>query len=127
MGIYVANQVIKLMIKKGQKIEGSKVLVLGITFKENCPDIRNSRVIDVIRELQEFGCNVEVSDYWADSQEVKREYNLNLTSSSELNTNDYSAIILAVAHEKYKGMTLNNEEQVVFDIKSVLNSSDGCL
>jgi len=127
MGIYVANQVIKLMIKKGQKIEGSKVLVLGITFKENCPDIRNSRVIDVIRELQEFGCNVEVSDYWADSQEVKREYNLNLTPSSELNTNDYSAIILAVAHEKYKGMTLNNEEQVVFDIKSVLNSSDGCL
>jgi len=127
MGIYVANQVIKLMIKKGQKIEGSKVLVLGITFKENCPDIRNSRVIDVIRELQEFGCNVEVSDYWADSQEVKREYNLNLTPSSELNTNDYSAIILAVAHEKYKGMTLNNEEQVVFDIKSILNSSDGCL
>jgi len=127
MGIYVANQVIKLMIKKGQKIEGAKVLVLGITFKENCPDIRNSRVIDVIRELQEFGCNVEVSDYWADSQEVKREYNLNLTPSSELNTNDYSAIILAVAHDEYKGMPLNNKEQVVFDIKSVLNNSDGCL
>jgi len=127
MGIYVANQVIKLMIKKGQKIEGAKVLVLGITFKENCPDIRNSRVIDVIRELQDFGCNVEVSDYWADSQEVKREYNLNLTPRSELNINDYSAIILAVAHDEYKGMPLNNQEQVIFDIKSVLNSSDGCL
>jgi UDP-N-acetyl-D-galactosamine dehydrogenase len=78
MGIYVANQVVKLMIKKGHKIEGSKVLVLGITFKENCPDIRNSRVIDVIRELQDFGCNVEVTDYWADAKEVKEEYGLDL-------------------------------------------------
>ena len=127
MGIYVANQVIKLMIKKGQKIEGAKVLVLGITFKENCPDIRNSRVIDVIRELQDFGCTVQISDYWADAQEVKREYNLELTHSSKLNTDDYSAIILAVAHDDYKEMPLVNQEQVVFDIKSVLNSSDGCL
>jgi len=127
MGIYVANQVIKLMIKKGQKIEGAKVLVLGITFKENCPDIRNSRVIDVIRELQDFGCNVEVSDYWADADEVKREYNLDLIPSSELKIDDYSAIVLAVAHDEYKGMNLNNQEQVIFDIKSVLDSSDGCL
>jgi UDP-N-acetyl-D-galactosamine dehydrogenase len=127
MGIYVANQVIKLMIKKGQKIEGSRVLVLGITFKENCPDIRNSRVIDVIHELQDFGCDVQVTDYWADTTEVEREYNLNLIHSSELNTDDYSAVILAVAHEKYKGITLDNPEQVIFDIKSVLNHSDGCL
>jgi UDP-N-acetyl-D-galactosamine dehydrogenase len=127
MGIYVANQVIKLMIKRGQKIEGSNVLVLGITFKENCPDIRNSRVIDVIRELQDFGCNVHVSDYWADKQEVQKEYNLNLISSSELNIDDYSAVILAVAHDKYKDISLDNQEQVVFDIKSVLTHSDGCL
>jgi len=127
MGIYVANQVIKLMIKKGQKIEGAKVLVLGITFKENCPDIRNSRVIDVIRELQDFGCDVQVSDYWANKEEVKREYNLDLIHSSELNTNNYSAVILAVAHDKYKELSLDNQEQVIFDIKSVLNSSDGCL
>ena len=127
MGIYVANQVIKLMIKKGQKIEGSKVLVLGITFKENCPDIRNSRVIDVIRELQDFGCNVQVSDYWANKEEVQREYDLELIHSSELDTDEYSAIILAVAHDKYRGMSLDNQEQVIFDIKSVLNSSDGCL
>jgi UDP-N-acetyl-D-galactosamine dehydrogenase len=127
MGIYVANQVIKLMIKKGQKIEGSRVLVLGITFKENCPDIRNSRVIDVIHELQDFGCDVQVTDYWADTTEVEREYNLNLIHSSELNTDDYSAVILAVAHEKYKGITLDNPEQVIFDIKSVLKHSDGCL
>ena len=127
MGIYVANQVIKLMIKKGQKIEGSKVLVLGITFKENCPDIRNSRVIDVIRELQDFGCNVQVSDYWADKEEVQKEYNLDLIQGSDVNMDDYSAIILAVAHDEYRTMSLNNQEQVIFDIKSVLNNSDGCL
>ena len=125
MGIYVANQVIKLMIKKGKKIEGSKVLVLGITFKENCPDIRNSRVIDVIRELQEFGCNVEVSDYWADKEEVKREYNIDLLEDSKVD--DYDAVVLAVAHDKYKELELNNKEQVVFDIKSMLKNSDGRL
>ena len=128
MGIYVANQVIKLMIKKGQKIEGANVLVLGITFKENCPDIRNSRVIDVIRELQDFGCDVHVSDYWADNEEVKKEYNLDLISDSHLNLDSYSAIILAVAHDNYKEISLDNQEQqVIFDIKSVLNHSDGCL
>jgi len=127
MGIYVANQVIKLMIKKGQKIEGAKVLVLGITFKENCPDIRNSRVIDVIRELQDFGCDVDVSDYWADKEEVKREYNLDLIDSSKVNRDKYSAVVLAVAHNNYKDINLDNNEQVVFDIKSVLNSSDGSL
>jgi UDP-N-acetyl-D-galactosamine dehydrogenase len=126
MGIYVANQVIKLMIKKGHKIEGSKVLVLGITFKENCPDIRNSRVIDVIKELQEFGCHVDVSDYWADTVEVKKEYNLTLTN--EVNYNDYSAIVLAVAHDKYKNLNLKkNDTQIIFDIKSILNKSDGRL
>lgn len=125
MGIYVANQVIKLMIKKGKKIEGSKVLVLGITFKENCPDIRNSRVIDVIRELQDFGCDVVVSDYWADQEEVKHEYGLTLQQNVTMD--DYDAVVLAVAHDKYKRLNLNNEEQVIFDIKSILNNSDGKL
>ncbi len=125
MGIYVANQVIKLMIKKGHKIEGSKVLVLGITFKENCPDIRNSRVIDVVRELQDFGCDVEVSDYWADSDEVKHEYNLEL--KEEVNYENYEAVVLAVSHGQYKLLQLNNINQVVFDIKSILDKSDGRL
>lgn len=125
MGIYVANQVIKLMIKKGHKIEGSKVLVLGITFKENCPDIRNSRVIDVINELQEFGCNITVSDYWADSEEVKREYNLNL--NNDINYDDYEAVVLAVAHDKFKNIKLDNINQIVYDIKSILKNSDGIL
>jgi UDP-N-acetyl-D-glucosamine/UDP-N-acetyl-D-galactosamine dehydrogenase len=125
MGIYVANQVIKLMIKKGHKIEGSKVLVLGITFKENCPDIRNSRVIDVIEELQEFGCHITVSDYWADAEEVKREYNLSL--KNDLNYDDYDAVILAVAHDKFKSIKLDNNNQIVYDIKSILDKSDGRL
>ncbi|MFA7090215.1 MAG: nucleotide sugar dehydrogenase [Arcobacteraceae bacterium] len=134
MGIYVANQVVKLMIKKGHKIEGSKVLVLGITFKENCPDIRNSRVIDVIRELQDFGCNVEVSDYWADKKEVEYEYGIDLIEHSTLNIQSYDAVILAVAHTEY----INNNSkfniqdvtvstQVVFDIKGILEKSDGRL
>ncbi len=125
MGIYVANQVIKLMIKKGHKIEGSKVLVLGITFKENCPDIRNSRVIDVITELQEFGCDITVSDYWADKEEVKHEYNLNL--DNDVNFDAYEAIVMAVSHDKYKTLIFNNENQIVYDIKGILKESDGRL
>jgi UDP-N-acetyl-D-glucosamine/UDP-N-acetyl-D-galactosamine dehydrogenase len=125
MGIYVANQVIKLMIRKGHKIEGSKVLVLGITFKENCPDIRNSRVIDVISELQEFGCDITVSDYWADKAEVKHEYKLNL--DNDVNYDDYEAIVMAVSHDKYKTLTFENKNQVIYDIKSILKNSDGKL
>ena len=127
MGIYVANQVIKLMIKKGKKIEGSKVLVLGITFKENCPDIRNSRVIDVVRELQDFGCDISVSDYWADEDDVKREYGVTLINYPKKDIQNYDAIILAVAHNNYKSLELNSDNQVIFDIKSVLPKSDGSL
>ncbi len=127
MGIYVANQVIKLMIKKGHTIEGSRVLVLGITFKENCPDIRNSRVIDVVRELQDFGCKVDVSDYWADKEEVKHEYNLDLIQNSKLNIQNYDGVVLAVAHDEYKTLRFENKNQVVFDIKCILQNADGRL
>lgn len=128
MGIFVANKVIKLMIRKGHKIEGSKVLVLGITFKENCPDVRNSKVIDVITELQEFGCQVDVSDYWADGNEVKHEYGISLLPTDKiLNTHAYNALILAVAHDNYRHLTLSNDNQVVFDIKSILPQADGKL
>ena len=125
MGIYVASQVIKLMIKKGHKVEGAKILVMGITFKENCPDIRNSRVIDVIRELQEYGCDITVTDYWADKEEVKREYNLNLQKDE--NADEYEAVVLAVAHDKYRGMKIDNNDQVVFDIKSIIDNADSRL
>ena len=127
MGIYVASQVIKLLIKKGHKIEGAKILVMGITFKENCPDIRNSRVIDVIRELQEYGCDIQVADYWANKEEVQREYNLELINSKELDTSKFEAVVMAVAHDEYKKVKLENKNQVVYDIKSILDSSDGRL
>jgi UDP-N-acetyl-D-galactosamine dehydrogenase len=131
MGVFVANQVIKLMIKKGIKIQNSKVLVLGITFKENCPDIRNSRVIGVIRELKEFGCNVDVYDPLADSEEVKREYGIDLIDNGELRMENYDSVVLAVAHDEFKKLnsqlSTNNSQLVTYDIKSILKKSDGRL
>jgi len=128
MGMYVANQVLKLLINKEHKIAKAKVLVLGITFKENCPDIRNSRVIDVINELKEFGTDVSVYDPWADPEEVKREYGLDLLPSIDSN---YNAIVLAVAHDKFDGLDIeklkNGNDTVVYDIKSKLEESDGKL
>ena len=125
MGMYVANQVLKLMIQKEHKIAGAKVLVLGITFKENCPDIRNSRVIDVIRELQEFGTDVEVYDPWADSNDVQREYGLSLIDHSKLIIQNYDAVVLAVAHDKFETLDFStNDDQVLFDIKSFIDSDD---
>ncbi len=124
MGIFVANKVVKLLIHKGHKVKGSKALVLGITFKENCPDIRNSRVIDVINELQEFGIAVDVYDPWADEEEVKREYDLELLEK-EPNFADYDSIVLAVAHEEFKELDYSTipQSSVVFDIKGVLPKS----
>ena len=119
MGIFVANKLIKLLIKNGHKIEGSKVLILGITFKENCPDIRNSRVVDVYRELVEFGVNVTVHDPYADTHEVKDEYGIEITS--EL-SGKYDGILLAVSHDEYKFLNLENfknDNAIVFDIKSM--------
>lgn len=126
MGVYVANQVIKLMIKKGHKIEGSKILVLGITFKENCPDIRNSRVIDVIEELEEFGCKIDVYDPWADSKDVRSEYNIEL--KKEIIISKYSGIILAVSHKEFEELDIETtKNRVVYDIKSILKNCDGRL
>jgi UDP-N-acetyl-D-galactosamine dehydrogenase len=127
MGIFVANQVVKLMIKKGQRIEGAKALVLGITFKENCPDIRNSKVIDVIRELEEFGIKVDVYDPWADKEEVKREYGIDLIENERLKMENYDAIVLAVAHKEFKKLNFQlptiNSKLVVYDIKGILDTS----
>ena len=129
MGIYVANQVIKLLIKKGHKVEGSKVLVLGITFKENCPDIRNSRVIDVITELKDFGCDIDIYDPWADKEEVKEEYAFDLLqiANNQLPITNYNAVVLAVAHDEFKELKFKTDKNIVFDIKSILDDSDGRL
>ena len=125
MAKYVAERTIKLMIKKGLNIKDSKVLVLGMTFKENCPDVRNTKVVDIIKEMEEYGCNVDVSDYWADKDEVKHEYGLNLIDKYSIE--DYQAVIVAVGHEKYKNLEISNENNVVFDIKSILKNADGRL
>ncbi|MDD5596829.1 MAG: Vi polysaccharide biosynthesis UDP-N-acetylglucosamine C-6 dehydrogenase TviB [Victivallaceae bacterium] len=126
MGQYVATEVVKLMIKKNHVINTSKVLVLGITFKENCPDIRNSRAIDVVRGLEEFGCCVDVYDPWADADEVKAEYGITLTGNIEVSGSlaaDYDAVVLAVAHERFKAMDFSRFRKdglVIYDIKSCL-------
>ena len=123
MGIFVANKLIKLLIKKGHKIEGSKVLILGITFKENCPDIRNSRVIDVYQELKEFGVEVEVYDPWASKHEVKDEYDITLLDNL---IDKYDGILLAVSHDEFKILNLENLKNtnaVIFDIKGIYDKS----
>ncbi|MCB0738880.1 MAG: nucleotide sugar dehydrogenase, partial [Bacteroidetes bacterium] len=121
MGKYVSDEIIKLMINKNVSIKGANVLMLGITFKENCPDIRNTRAIDIVRELNDYELNVDVYDPWADSQEVMHEYGINLTKS--IADKKYSAIILAVAHNEFLEMDLSqyrNEKSVLYDVKSIL-------
>jgi UDP-N-acetyl-D-galactosamine dehydrogenase len=121
MGIFVANKVIKLMIQKGLTIKGARVLVLGVTFKENCPDIRNSKVVDIYNELKQFGLEVDVYDPLADSYEVKTEYGITLTNSID----QYEAIILAVSHKEFLSLDYakikRDNNSIIFDIKSVLD------
>ena len=120
MGAWIAAQVVKLMIKKDIIIKNARVLVLGITFKENCPDIRNTKVVDVVKELEQFGCSVDIYDPWADAGEVKHEYGRDMISSYTLT--DYEAVILAVAHNKFKTIDFSkrNGNTVLYDIKSIL-------
>jgi UDP-N-acetyl-D-galactosamine dehydrogenase len=122
MGMFVANKVVKLLIKKEHKVNSSKALILGVTFKENCPDIRNSKVIDIYNELLQYGINVEVYDPHADKNEVEVEYNIKLIESIGEN---YDAIILAVSHKEFLNIDFKNiikgENSVIFDTKSFLN------
>ena len=125
MGAHVASRVVKLLIRKGHRVHGAHVLVLGITFKENCPDIRNSHVVDVIRELEEFGCDVSAHDPWADLEEVRHEYGLELVPALDADApfGGYDAVVLAVAHEKFRALDFGRIEKgnaVVFDIKAFL-------
>lgn len=122
MGSYVATETVKMMINEGVTIKGSKALILGITFKENCPDIRNSRVIDIIRELESYHVGVDVYDPWADLDEVKYEYKLDLKTNLNQLSQGYHAIILAVSHQEFLTLDLNTlkaENAVVFDVKSL--------
>ncbi|MGM9512487.1 nucleotide sugar dehydrogenase [Larkinella sp. GY13] len=120
MGVFVASKLVKLMIRKGHTINGSRVLLLGITFKENCPDIRNSRVIDIYRELVEYGIQVEVHDPWANADEVEKEYGFRLISQPD---GRYDGIVMAVAHEPFRELdypALQNEKTVIYDLKGLL-------
>ena len=122
MGEYVADQVVKLMLKKGIQVLGSNVLVLGFTFKENCPDVRNTKVIDIIKTLEEYNANVTIYDPWANPAIAKHEYGVEL--HNELPDEVFDAVILAVAHNEFKSLDLKkitNGVSVVYDVKGILS------
>ena len=121
MGEYVADQVVKLMLKKGIQVLGSKVLILGFTFKENCPDVRNTKVIDIVHTLEEYNAEVTVHDPWADPTIAKHEYGIELHNN--IPKDEYDAVILAVAHDKFNDLDIakiTNGNRVVYDVKGVL-------
>ncbi|WP_163381057.1 nucleotide sugar dehydrogenase [Cyclobacterium sp. SYSU L10401] len=123
MGKHVATEVIKHMMRKDLKVIDSKVLILGFTFKEDCPDVRNTRVIDIYQELRTFDMDVDVYDPWANKEEVSHEYGLEIIDGADCpNIADYSAIVLAVAHQKFRDLPIQkSKDLVVFDVKAVLD------
>lgn len=124
MGEYVASQVVKLMIKKGITINQAKLLMMGITFKENCPDVRNTKIVDVVHALEDYGITVTIFDPWAKPEEVKHEYGL--TTVNALPDNTFDAIVLGVAHKEFADIdftSLKTANSVVFDVKGVLNAT----
>ncbi len=123
MGEFVAHKVLKLMINKDIKIKGSNILILGIAFKENCPDIRNTKIVDIYKELLSFGANIDVYDYLADKKEVENEYGIGLLNNVD-SSKHYDAIVLAVAHDEFKLINFRSYKEsgtVIFDTKSFIN------
>lgn len=129
MGEYVASQVVKLMIKKNITINNSKLLMLGVTFKENCPDVRNTKIVDVIKALKDYGINITIFDPWATPAEVQHEYGLETVT--ELPNENFDAIVLGVAHNEFKEMdfsSIRTSNSIVYDVKGILGSkADGKL
>lgn len=127
MGKYVVSELVKKMLKQRIHVEGANVLVMGLTFKENCPDLRNTKVVDIVSELKEYNINVDVIDPWCSNEEAQHEYGLSLT---EPKSNYYDAIIMAVGHNEFKEMgaseihALGKESHVLYDLKYVLDKSD---
>jgi len=125
MGLYVATEVIRLMVKRGMSLPKAKILILGITFKENCPDVRNTRVVDVVQELKSYGATVDVYDPWADAHVVKHEYGLEILTRPPA-AGQYDGIVLAVAHNQFRDMppeaihAWGRQDHVLYDIKSLL-------
>ena len=124
MGPYAASELVKAMIKAGHTVANARVLIMGFTFKENCPDLRNTRVIDVVKELSEFGCKVDVTDCWADNEEAEHEYGITLNQNPE--KAQYDALLLAVPHREYVARSSHDlreymkDNGVLFDLKGVL-------
>ncbi|WKT73378.1 Vi polysaccharide biosynthesis UDP-N-acetylglucosamine C-6 dehydrogenase TviB [Acinetobacter variabilis] len=131
MGEYVATQLIKEMVKKRIQVVGSKILVMGLSFKENCPDIRNTKIVDMVKALKEYDLDLDIYDPWVDAKEVEHEYGL--TPITQLRENCYDAVILAVAHDQFKSMciddfkALSKEKYVLYDLKYVFNSNESTL
>ncbi len=127
MGRYVASEMIKTMLKKRIQVDGAKVLLMGLTFKENCPDLRNTKVVDIVNELKEYNVNVDVYDPWINKDEAKHEYNISPVTTPG---NDYDGIIIAVAHDQFKDMSasdyraLGKESHVLYDLKYVLTAEE---
>jgi len=121
MGKYVATEVIKLMLKKDIKVKNSKVLILGFTFKEDCPDVRNTKVIDIVNELKTYDVNVTIFDPWANSEEVQHEYGV--ISQNDMPNDKYDAVILSVSHKEFLNMNLQNllnDTAVFYDVKGCM-------
>jgi len=128
MSKYVADQTIKEMIKAGKVIKDSNVLLLGVTFKEDCPDMRNTKVVDIIEELKDFGINVDVYDPWVDHAEESKWYKHGIINDPLNESNKYDAIVVAVGHKQFKAYTANNYtqlsngEEVIIDIKNIVDN-----
>jgi len=131
MGAYVAGQLVKAMLKRRIQVNGARVLVLGLTFKENCPDLRNTRVVDVVRELRDYGIQVDVHDPWTNTEEARYEYGLNLLQTPQ--DGGYDGIVLAVAHEQFKAMgagairSFGKADHVFYDLKNVFDKKESDL
>jgi len=128
MSKLIADKTLKFMVRENKKINSANVLVMGVTFKENCPDMRNTKVVDIIKELEEFGCNVDVYDYWVDKSD-KETKGLNFIDELPLNSNKYEAIIVAVAHDKFKTITkeqyksMSNGTPIIIDVKAIVDGA----
>ena len=131
MGAYVVTQLVKAMLKKRIQVEDAKVLILGLSFKENCPDIRNTRIIDIVNELKEYHIQADVYDPWVDVSEAEHEYGI--TPVQTLENGKYDAVILAVAHQQFKVMgadairALGKADHVLYDLKYVLSQAESDL
>lgn len=128
MGKYIAEQTIKQMIQADKKIKDANILILGVTFKENCPDMRNTKVVDIIEELKSYGCSVDVYDPWVDQEEEKKHYKHGFISNPLENDKQYEAIVVAVAHDKFKNLSqkdyddLSSGDTVLIDIKGIIDN-----